>query len=148
MKKTDPAIIKTHVKFLEMFPVTGCLVSIGCLHIGIKSAIVWCCSYFFLPGRWRSDRKVIGLLCSHVRIRRNKKTNCLDCISDCFDWDYAHEIKSHKTGFFSATVKAREELLLWSWYRVVQIMSCKPDPVHSMILPRLPIFWSDPALAL
>lgn len=107
MKKTDPAVIKTHVKFLEMFPVTGCLVSIGCLHIGTKSAIVWCCSYFFLPGRRRSDRKVIGLLCSHVRIRKNKKTNCLDCISDCFDWDYAHEIKSHKTGFFSCHSKSQ-----------------------------------------
>lgn len=43
-------------------------------------------------------------------------------------------------------VKAREELLLWSWYREVQKMSCKPDPVHSMILPGLPIFLKWPCV--
>lgn len=36
-----------------------------------------------------------------------KKTNCLDCASDCFDWDYAHEIKSHKTGFFFCHSKSQ-----------------------------------------
>lgn len=36
-----------------------------------------------------------------------KKTNCLDYASDCFDWDYAHEIKSHKTGFFFCHSKSQ-----------------------------------------
>lgn len=75
-----------------MFPVTGCLLSIDCLHTDTESAIV-CSDIVHLPFCQEDEDQTGRLSVAFAAMLGSesiKKTNCLDCISDCFGWVYAH----------------------------------------------------------